>query len=81
MICRFKMHELAFAFTFTFVFTLILILAFMLTRMFTFVSDSTKEHQEKDEISQSIYISNGIYRNFNILSYDHTKSQFEIYSS
>jgi len=60
------MNELAFAFTFTFVFTLILILAFMLTRMFTFVSGSSKKHQEKTKyrkvfIFQTEYIEILIY--------------------
>jgi ornithine decarboxylase len=39
-----------------------------------------REHRnEKEEISQSIYIPDGIYGSFNALNYDHAKPHFEMY--
>jgi ornithine decarboxylase len=40
-----------------------------------------REHyEEKEEISQSLYIPDGIYGSFNALSYDHAMPHFEMYS-
>jgi ornithine decarboxylase len=38
-----------------------------------------KQHVEKDEISQSIYIPDGMYGSFNALSYDHAMPHFEMF--